>query len=304
MSDGSSPYRCRFSSTQACYVRLGRADEISAVFAARGTGYVKDELITLASGVGDPLVLKVATIGLVSAAVNAPGTNYAINDTVTLAGGTAGTAAIATVTHIKAVSATVAAGGTGGTPGTQTVTGTTGTGTKFQASVTVSGGGAITAVLSITVAGDYTAGMTDRTVEPVTGASLTGAQLNVVMGAKTVSITTAGSYTVGSAALTQASTNGTGAGLTLNTAVFGVNTVTIDDTGDYSTNPSNPVSQSTSSGSGINATFTVTFATAAAAGDLLIQPGDAVVLDVEGYNEVAAVRVSADGILQISPLEN
>lgn len=306
MSDGTSPYRCRFASTKPCYIRLGSAGEISAAMASAGTGYAKDDTIVLDGGVGDPIELTVATTRLISAAVNAPGTGYAINNTVTLAGGTAGTPAVATVTHIKAVSATVAAGGSGGTPGTQTVTGTTGTGTKFQASVTVSGGGAITAVLSITVAGDYTVGMTDRTQEPVTGASLTGAQLNVVMGVHTVSITTPGSYTVNSTTFTQASTNGSGTGLTLNTGVFGVNTVTVSDTGDYSENPANPVAQDTSSGAGTGATFTVTYATAAEAGDMLIQPGDSVILDVENYNEVACIAITDgdDGILSISPLEN
>jgi hypothetical protein len=57
--------------------------------------------------------------------------------------------ATAGVVSYQVQAATVNAGGTGGTTGTQTVTGTTGTGTKFQASVTISGG-AITAVNSVT----------------------------------------------------------------------------------------------------------------------------------------------------------
>jgi hypothetical protein len=77
-------------------------------------------------------------------------------------------------------SAAVVAGGSGGSNGTQTVTGTTGTGTKFQASVTIASG-AITAVLSITVAGLYTALPTNPAAEPVTGAGLTGATLSLTM---------------------------------------------------------------------------------------------------------------------------
>ena len=100
-----------------------------------------------------------------------------ISGTTGLAGGTGYTAA-----SYQVVAATVAAGGSGGTDGTQTVTGTTGTGTKFQASVTVSGG-AITAVLSITTAGNYTVAPT--TPDPVTGAGLTGATLNLTVGALT-----------------------------------------------------------------------------------------------------------------------
>lgn len=76
--------------------------------------------------------------------------------------------------------AAVAAGGSGGTNGTQTVTGTTGTGTKFQASVTVSGN-AITAVNSITTIGAYSALPSNLSAEPVTGASLTGATLSLAM---------------------------------------------------------------------------------------------------------------------------
>ena len=92
---------------------------------------------------------------------------------------------------MKVISATVAAGGSGGTNGTQTVTGTTGTGTKFTASVTVASN-AITAVLSITLAGSYSVMPTVLTAEPVTGASLTGAQLSIVMGVESVTVTAAG----------------------------------------------------------------------------------------------------------------
>jgi len=38
--------------------------------------------------------------------------------------------------------------------------------------------------------------------------------------------------------------------------------------------------------------------------DLQIQPGDAVVLAVGGYDKIAAIQVSAAGIVQVSPLEN
>jgi hypothetical protein len=92
-----------------------------------------------------------------------------------------GTSGVCTVTTNGSVaSATITAPGSGGTNGTQTVTGTTGTGTKFQASVTVAGG-AITAIIAITVAGNYTANPTNPAAEPVTGASLTGAQLNLTI---------------------------------------------------------------------------------------------------------------------------
>lgn len=43
---------------------------------------------------------------------------------------------------------------------------------------------------------------------------------------------------------------------------------------------------------------------AAAAGDLLVQPADAVVLKVMNQTHIAAVQVSAGGTVQISPLED
>lgn len=169
---------------------------------------------------GDGIVTGGATAVAVSAPGGSASHSYAPGDTATLTGGTETSNGVVTVTHTQVVSATVGAGGTGGTNGTQTVTGTTGTGTPFQASVTVAGN-AITAVLSISVAGNYTANPSSLTAEPVTGASLTGAQLSVVMGALTASVTAPGLY---------------------------------------SAVPSNPVSQGSASGAGLSATFTMTFA--------------------------------------------
>ena len=165
----------------------------------------------------------------------------------------------------------MAAGGASGTPGTQTVTGTTGAGTKFQASVTVSGGGAITAVGSITVGGSYTANPTAPATEPVTGASLVGAELDVVLGVNTFTITTPGDYTANSATFTQDSTSGIGTGATFQTGLFGALAFTITTAGDYTANPvGNAFTQASSSGSGTGATFqsagfgvlTATFSTA------------------------------------------
>lgn len=42
----------------------------------------------------------------------------------------------------------------------------------------------------------------------------------------------------------------------------------------------------------------------AAAGDLLVQPADAVVLKVSNQPYIAAIQVSAAGTVQISPLED
>ena len=42
----------------------------------------------------------------------------------------------------------------------------------------------------------------------------------------------------------------------------------------------------------------------AAAGDVLVQPADAVILCTNGCTHIAAIQVSAAGICQISPVEN
>lgn len=129
-----------------------------------------------------------------------PGTDCVPGNLVTVSGGTSTTAATARFQDCQAVSATIAAAGSGGTNGACTVTGTTGTvglngGTLFQASVTISGN-AISAVNSISRAGDYIANPTTIAAEPVTGCSLSGAQLNVVMGDLFFSVQNTGSYTI------------------------------------------------------------------------------------------------------------
>jgi phage tail sheath protein FI len=227
------------------------------------TSYVEGDTITLAGGTFSvPAQLTVQTTKLVSLALNAPGGSathsYAPGDAATLAGGTSSVAPVIAVTTTQVVGATIASGGTGGTNGTQTVTGTTGTGTKFTASVTVAGG-AITAILSITMAGSYLTNPTLLTAEPVTGAGLAGATLSLNMGILTFSLVNPGSFTVNSATFTQASSTGAGTGATFNAGVFGVLTANITNPGSYTVAPSNPVLQASTSGAGTGASFTITF---------------------------------------------
>ncbi len=79
--------------------------------------------------------------------------------TVAITGG-GGTGAAGALTT-KVLTATVVAGGTGGTPGAVTLTGTTGTGTKFQATGTINGSGILTGALVVTIAGNYSAPITN-----------------------------------------------------------------------------------------------------------------------------------------------
>jgi hypothetical protein len=80
-------------------------------------------------------------------------------------------------------------------------------------------------------------------------------------------------------------------------------TVTKLTSGAYTVEPSNPVS-STSDLAGTGGTFTVTWATAASAGDLLVQPGDAIIVDAIGFDHVSALQVSEAGVLVVNPVEN
>lgn len=175
-------------------------------------------ITTSGNGSGAVFVVNMKAVSNVVATPQSSTGSYAPADTITLTGGTFTAATVLTVTNTLVESATITAGGTGGTTGTQTVTGTTGTGTKFQASVTIAGG-AITAILSITVAGNYTVNPTTLTAEPVTGASLSGATLNIKMGVLTAGVTTPGNYTaLPTNPVAQGSTSGSGTGATFTMA--------------------------------------------------------------------------------------
>lgn len=88
--------------------------------------------------------------------------------------------------------AAVAAGGASGTPGAVTVVGTTGTGTKFQATGTINGGGALVGPLVVTVRGAYSALPTSLVAEPVTGGGLVGATVSLQMEVESINVTAGG----------------------------------------------------------------------------------------------------------------
>lgn len=158
--------------------------------------------------------------------------SYAPGDVLEFVGGE-GELARVNVTQTRVQSATIQSAGASGTPGTQTVTGTTGTGTKFQASVTVSGGGAITSVNSISVIGAYTVNPAVLTAEPVTGGGLVGAQLNLKMGVLTaVPNTVDGAYvdTLPTNPISTTAITGTGTGATFN-ALWGLDEVLVTNPG-------------------------------------------------------------------------
>ena len=230
------------------------------------SSYDPGEAITIAGGsFVTPGVLTVASTTVLSLTVgvrgaNTPGTGYAPADTITLAGGTQTSPVGVTVATTRVLAAAVVAGGTGGTNGTQTVTGTTGTGTKFQASVTIAGN-AITAVLSILVAGVYSVNPTSLASEPVTGAGLTGARLSLATGIDTFTLTTPGALTANPPgfSFTQGATSGSGIGVTFVSALMGINALLVSNSGLYAVAPFNPAAQDSTSSNGFGATYSLSF---------------------------------------------
>lgn len=224
------------------------------------SSYNPGELVTLAGGVYvTPAVISVTTTELIALSLLSPGTGiFAPADTVHLSGGIFGSSAIITVSTTQVVGATVDAAGSGGTAGAQVVTGTSGTGTMFQANVTIGVGGGISSVDSISVAGSYTVNPSAPGAEPVTGASLIGAKLALVLGIHTFAITSQGSFTANPTLgfMGQASTSGSGLGATFQYALMAPLAVTFSSPGIYTTFPSNPVAQASSTGSGVGVTFT------------------------------------------------
>lgn len=234
-------------------------------FSSIGTITIAPTGGTLTAGVtpADPAIVVPTSLKAISATVVAPGSGVAINDTFIPSTGTvvpagpygtstttAGVASKFTVTNIQVVSAIVNAVGSGGTPGAVTLVGTTGTGTKWQGTTTILAGGTLTAgaVVTITVAGNYTATPT-LAGDTITGGSLTGATVTLIMGAQatsTMTVTTAGSYstapTLTASPLTGGGT-GTGTGVTA-TLVYGLGAAILTHSGNYSGAPSFTVTDS------------------------------------------------------------
>lgn len=229
---------------------------------AISASYAPGDIVVLAGGTfTDPTQLSVASTTLLSVQPNAAGIGYAPADTVNLGGGVQSVAAqIRVVTTTVVALPTIVNAGTGGTPGPAAVTGTTGSGTKFQANVTIDGTGVIISVDSLTVAGSYTTNPTSPAAEPITGGSLAGAELGLLLGIQSIAIVAGGTFTTnaGGGAFTQASTSGAGTGATFRNGLFGPNALTVADTGAYSVYPANPVAQASSTGAGQGATFNVT----------------------------------------------
>lgn len=263
------------SQANPCQVTLGNfsAQLATPNNAGVSASYAPSDEITLAGGTfSSASVLGVLSTQLLSATVlNTGSTNigygyfgYSPGDTITLSGGTSSTQAQVRVITTQVIAAELGYEGSGGTPGTAVVTGTTGTGTKFQANVTINGSGQMSAVNSIVTGGSYTVNPTFISGfydEPVTGGGLSNAHLIIDMGVATVSVINPGAFTANPSGdvLSQASTSGGGDNATF-TGLFGIGNLSIVGSGAYSAPPTNPVSQASTTGTGAGATFNVTFA--------------------------------------------
>lgn len=232
-----------------------------AVFAP-GSGYAISDNLTLSGGTvesSDFAHITITSASLAALNVNAAGTGYAPGDTITLAGGVALTRGVVTVQTVKLVSATINVGGTGyGNAQTFTVTVAGGThSSTAQISVTSDVSGVVTTINSVSQAGSYTV-LPTLTANVATGGTGTGLTLDLVFGILTKTITTNGEYTTTTASFTQFSTTSvSGVGATFNGATFGLDAYTIADPGTYITFPSNHVA--TTGGAGTGASFDATW---------------------------------------------
>jgi hypothetical protein len=190
------------------------------------------------------------TTGTVSAA----GTGYVPGDTITLSGGTSSMAGVVQVETTKVVSASAGTNGIGCTNGTYTVTLTTGSvGAGALATINVTMASNVPTVNSITTGGSYVANPANIAQEPVTGVAGCSTQPKLAV-------------------------------------VMGVNTITTIVPGLYTVLPSNPVAQNTTTGSGVNATMTMTTGGTM----MLISPAAAANAETVG-NQVNGISFLCDG---------
>lgn len=193
-------------------------------------------------------------------------TSYAPGDTVTLDLGSGSNQPVLKIIDTKVVAdgLAIVSGGTGGTPGPVTLIGTTGVGNKVQLQGLVNSSGVLVSVGPFIAQGKYTTNPSNLAAEPVTGGGLTGATIAITMGPRDATVIVPGLYT----AL-----------------------------------PPGPVSQSSSSGAGTGATWTVS-STANGSGLINAQlpfsnPGTATYQD--GFGIIS--QVGTNNIWQTNPLD-
>lgn len=291
-------------------VTIGATNEIASVESITISGNytvgmtnISAEPVTYISG-NTGTTLTGATLSVVmgvkAVSIQAVGTYSVPSNTFTQASTTgSGVGATFNTNVFQIKTATLTTGGAYTVNGnTFTVTGGAGTGATFNTPVY----GVNT--FSIVNRGDYTVEATALTQNGATvPAGGTGATFSTPLFApKTWTVSVQGLYSISAAILTQASIVGSSGTGTTFIPSYGIVTATVSTPGEYTIDPTNPVATTSTTGSG--ATFNIAMITDASAGDMLIMPGDALVVDARGFDHVAAVQVDYAGILQISPIEN
>lgn len=262
------------NATQAnpCVLTVAATSSLSSVTpinSAVSASYAPGDTVSLAGGTfSTRAVVTVGQTMLASVAVNARGTGFIPGSIVTLDGGNAVVRAQVAIptTRVTSFNPVAIFAGIGGTPGPAVLTGTTGTGTKWQANVTIGGGGTVTSVNSIAAVGSYTSNPVTGTFGPLTDTMSGGGfavppVLSMAMGIDTLSIINPGQYTVNApgGTFTIFSVIGGGSAATFQTGIFGIYNATVSTAGSYTVLPANPVAQFATSGTGSGVTFTATW---------------------------------------------
>jgi hypothetical protein len=251
------------------YTGTGGTHSISPVLTITSTGLVSLNLVDPGENVTpglsfelegatftSPPILQATTTQLVSLNIVSGGNGYSNGEIITLAGGTHSAAA-------EIIVASVDGGGavTGYTlfdGGSYTVN----TGSFTQASSSGSGTGftannGLFGLLDFTIIDPGVCTAESDTLEY----ALDGITFNSASyGMGTFDITNGGSFTVNASTITQGSTSGSGTGGQVSTTSYGVLDTTPTVVGLYSVLPTNPVSQTSTSGSGVGFTGNLNYA--------------------------------------------
>jgi hypothetical protein len=285
--------------------------------------YAPGDLITVAGGIAlAPAVLAVTTSELVSMLANNRGSGYGVGDTITLGGGSFTSSAVVTIASLASVAASGSVAFVGNPSDGDTVTlnsvvwtfKTTPTApaqtqilTTLNATLLQLASDLNASVNALLTVATYGATPTDLTIVYDTGGTagnaytlaasvgipssgtLTG---GTATGVGTVNVTTKGVFTAlpGGGLMTQSATSGGGAGASFQTAVFGPHALSISSPGAYSVVPTNPVMQASTTGIGVGATFTMTWAAvpAFANGDWIFITGVQGMTELNGNTYIVA----------------
>lgn len=263
---------------------LAQDDHISAfVIYDGGTGYAVSDTITLAGGTKNhepEFEVRGVSSGdyITVAAVNAGGTGYSIGDSLVLA---TGTYEVAPVLEVLTISGTAVAtvliknpGICSSKPSNPVTTTTDGGGSGCTLDLTFTAGTGIITAAVISDAGVYTSQASNPVSQNTSSGSGTGAKFTVTYTdtawevkldyeayeATAVAISVAGTgYTLNDKVTVVGGTFTTATVVNVDAVSGGVPTsVSVYSAGEYSTTPSNPVSSSGGTGSGL--TLTVTWA--------------------------------------------